>query len=86
MAYRVEDKRSARKEIEALPKREQRRVVAVIEDLAENPRPPGVRELTGTDDTYRLRVGDYRVVYQIVKRKLIVYVVKVRHRRAVYGP
>jgi len=84
MAYRVEIKGSAVKEIAALPKREQRRVVSAIEALSGDPRPEGVRKLTGIEDAYRLRVGDYRVVYQISDDVLTVFVVRVGHRKDVY--
>ena len=84
MAYRIEVNKSARKEIAALPKREQRRVVSAIEALSDDPRPEGVRKLTGTEDAYRLRVGDYRIVYQIADNVLTVFVVRVGHRKDVY--
>lgn len=84
MAYRVEIKQSAQKEIAALPRRDQRRVVAAIEGLAEEPRPSGVRKLSGEDDRYRIRVGEYRVVYEIADKQLIVWVIRVRHRKDVY--
>ena len=84
MAYRIEIKASAAKEIAALPRHDQRRVVRAIEALADEPRPPGARKLVGGDDAYRVRVGDYRVVYQIRDDLLIVYVVRVGHRRDVY--
>jgi len=84
MAYQVEIKASAVREIAALPKREQRRVVATIEGLADAPRPEGVRKLTGVDNTYRVRVGDYRIVYQIRDDVLIVFIVRVGHRKDVY--
>ena len=84
MAYRIEVNKSADKEIAALPKREQRRVVSAIEALAGDPRPEGIRKLTGTEDAYRLRVGDYRIVYQIADNVLTVFVVRVGHRKDVY--
>jgi len=84
MAYRIEIKRSARKEMQTLPRREQRRIAAAIEALAEQPRPSGVRKIIGADDLYRLRVGDYRVVYQICDRKLIVIIIRVAHRKDIY--
>ena len=84
MAYRIQFKKSARKEIAALPKRDQRRVVSAIEALSDDPRPEGVRKLTGTEDAYRLRVGDYRIVYQITDNVLTVFVVRVGHRKDVY--
>jgi len=84
MAYRVEIKASAVKEIAALSRRDQRRVLAATESLADEPRPPGARKLVGADDVYRVRVGDYRIVYQIHDDVLTVHVVRVGHRRDVY--
>ena len=84
MAYRIEIKRSARKEMQTLPRRDQRRIAATIEALAEEPRPTGVRKIIGADDLYRLCVGDYRVVYQICDCKLIVLIIRIAHRKDVY--
>ena len=84
MAYRVEVKKSAVKEIAALPKRDQRRVVRAIDALADDPRPEGVRKLTGAEDAYRIRVGDYRIIYQIADEVLTVLVVRVGHRKDIY--
>ncbi len=84
MAYRIRIKKSAGKEIAALPKRDQRRVMSAIAALADAPRPDGVRKLTGIEDAYRLRVGDYRIVYQIASQVLTVFVVRVGHRKDVY--
>ena len=84
MAYRVEIKASAVKEIASLSRRDQRRVVRAIESLADDPRPPGARKLVGSEDAYRIRVGDYRITYQVLDDVLIVYVVRVGHRRDVY--
>ena len=52
--------------------------------LAANPRPPGVEKLAGPDDFYRIRVGDYRIIYQIQDDVLMILVVKIGHRREVY--
>lgn len=77
-------KPSAVKEIEAIPlKRERRRLVERIAGLAENPRPVGVEKLSG-QDKYRLRQGRYRILYAIEDQNLLVYVVKVGHRKDVY--
>jgi len=84
MAYRIEIKRSARKEMQTLPRRDQHRIAATIEALAEEPRPAGVRKIIGADDLYRLRIGDYRVVYQVCDCKLIVLIVRIAHRKDVY--
>ena len=82
-SYNVLIKRSAAKEIEALPSRERRRVVAKITTLAANPRPAGCEKLSGAEK-YRIRQGDYRILYEILDTALIVTVVKVGHRREVY--
>ena len=83
MFWRGEVKRSAQTEIAALSKRDQRRVIAAVEALAEDPRPRGARKLADRHDAYRLRVGDYRVIYQIAGDVLTVFVVRVGHRRDV---
>jgi mRNA interferase RelE/StbE len=84
MPYRLEIKDSARKQITRLSRPDQRRVMAAIADLADDPRPAGVRKIVGADNAYRIRVGDYRIVYEIVDRVLTVYVVRVAHRKDVY--
>ena len=55
-----------------------------MDGLAKEPRPKGVKKLSGADDLYRIRVGDYRVVYQIRDDRLIVLVVRIGHRKDVY--
>jgi mRNA interferase RelE/StbE len=82
--YEVSIKKSAVKEIEALPEQNRQRVVEIIESLADNPRPVGSRKLSGTANVYRQWDGDYRVVYEIKDQELIVNVVKVGNRREVY--
>ena len=82
--YRIEIKRSAAKEIEAIGRlRDRQRVVARIMRLAEDPRPPGATKLTGKE-AYRIRQGDYRIVYTIADDVLVVEVIRVGHRREVY--
>ena len=83
MPYRIEIKRSAVKEIRKLPDSVLPRVMRTIEGLKENPRPAGARKLSGGEE-YRVRVGDYRVVYTIAEEVVTVYIVRVRHRREVY--
>jgi mRNA interferase RelE/StbE len=82
--YRVEIARRALTSIQALPKKEQQRVRAAIDLLADTPRPPGCVALTGESPSYRVRVGDCRIVYEIHDRRLLVQVVRVGHRRQVY--
>ncbi len=82
--FEVLIKRSAVKEIEAISrKKDRQRVVRKIRRLADDPRPPGCRKLSGRD-RYRIRLGSYRIVYAIGDERPIVYVVKVGHRADVY--
>jgi len=82
--YKVSIKRSAVKEIEAIPqKKERQRIIRRIGQLANDPRPPGSKKLSG-HDKYRIRQGSYRIVYSIADSELIVVVVKVGHRKDVY--
>ncbi len=82
-SYSLVVKRSAERELRAVPKRDLGRLVARIQRLAEDPRPPGSEKLSG-HDRYRLRQGDYRVVYAVDDERRIVEVVKIGHRREVY--
>ena len=84
MAYRVEIKPKALRALAEVPNPQRRRIVKAIDALAADPRPAGCRKLAGSEDTYRVRVGDYRVVYEIADRIMIVYVVRIGHRKDVY--
>lgn len=84
-SYRLEIKRSAAKELAALPKPDRARVITRIRTLADEPRPPGCEKLSG-QERYRVRQGDYRILYEIVDAVRIVMVVKIGHRRDVYRP
>jgi mRNA interferase RelE/StbE len=81
--YKIEIKRSAAKEINKLPDKEIKRVLKIIDSLAENPRPAGSLKLSN-DDKYRIRFGVYRLVYEIFDDLLLIIVVKVAHRKDVY--
>jgi mRNA interferase RelE/StbE len=76
--------RSSRKELEQLPPPLARRIVRRIEVLATNPRPPGCRVLTGADSLWRIRVGDYRVLYEIQDARATVDILAIRHRSEAY--
>lgn len=82
-SYRLLIKRSAVKELEALPAKDRRRIVPRIEGLASEPRPHGCEKLSGLEQ-YRVRQGDYRVVYGVDDDARVVIVVKIGHRRDVY--
>ncbi len=82
--YRLLIKPSAVKEIEAIPfKRERQRLISCIAELAYNARPAGCEKLSG-QEKYRVRQGRYRILYYIEDQNLLVYVVKVGHRKDVY--
>jgi len=83
-SYSVEIARRAIKSIARLPRKEQQWVRAAIDLLADNPRPPGGDAVAGEDSVYRVRVGDYRIVYEIIDARLVIHVVRVGHRRDVY--
>jgi mRNA interferase RelE/StbE len=83
-SYRLRIKKSAIKDLEAIPtKADRRRIVKRIESLADNPRPNGVQKLSGKE-RYRIRQGRYRILYSIRDRELIVYIVRVGDRKSVY--
>ena len=83
MPYEIRFKPSAAKELAKLPRDVQRRIAPAIEGLAANPRPPGVEKLAGTD-AWRIRVGDWRIVYAIEDRVLVVLVLHIGNRREIY--
>ncbi len=82
--YEVFIKPSAAKELEGVgTKKDRQRIITHIRELTENPRPPGFQKLAGSDK-YRLRCGNYRIVYSIHDEQLLVQAVKIGHRREVY--
>jgi mRNA interferase RelE/StbE len=83
--YRVLLERTAEKDLSRLSSEIHDRVIAAIQALANNPRPPGCRKLAGSKHDWRIRVGDYRVVYEIADAIRVVRVNRVRHRREVYS-
>jgi mRNA interferase RelE/StbE len=85
-SYEIEITRTAEKQLKALPHEDRRRLAAAILALADDPRPRGLRKLTGYDDVFRVRVGRYRILYSISNRKLIIIILKIGHRRHVYRP
>ncbi len=84
MAFRIEWKKSTKKDLRRLPPSAVDRIIKAVEALAENPFPQGVEKLTGSEHAYRIRLGDYRVVYEVVAESKLVEVQRVRHRKDVY--
>ena len=82
--YVVEFRRGAEKDLRRLDAVVQKRVLRAADNLATDPRPSGCRKLQGSDNAYRVRLGDYRIVYTIDDAVLIVAIERVRHRSEVY--
>jgi mRNA interferase RelE/StbE len=81
--YSIFFKESVRKDLDDIPGNDLRRIMERIGSLADNPRPVGCEKLSG-QEKYRIRQGNYRIIYSIQDAELIVWVVKVGHRREVY--
>jgi len=83
--YELRITTSAAKSLMKLPRVEQKRIQSAVNDLVTDPRPHGVTKLSGTTDSYRIRIGNYRVVYTIDDGALIIVVVRIGHRKEVYN-
>lgn len=83
-SYSVEFTTAAAKELRKLDGSLRRRILAAIMELAVAPRPPGCKKLVGESTAWRIRVGDYRVIYDLIDDALIITVVRVAHRHEVY--
>ncbi len=84
MTYQVEVAPAAIRQLRKLDPAARRRVQAAIELLADEPRPSGAKKLVGGEGEWRVRTGDYRIVYEINDNILLVLVVALRHRRDIY--
>ena len=81
--YRVVFRKSVAKDLRPIPNQDLRKILTAIESLSENPRPSGNEKLSGKDK-YRIRQGNYRIIYEINDKEVVVIVVKVGHRKDVY--
>ena len=84
MKYRVEVKKSAAKELKKLSKPDQKRISRAIDNLAENLPNPETTKMKGNNPFHKIRVGDYRIVYEIQDEILLILVLKISHRKDVY--
>ena len=84
MKYRVDMAPAAQRQLRKLDPQARRRVQGTIDLLAENPRPPAAKLLMNSEGAWRVRIGDYRVVYDIEDSRLIILILSVAHRREVY--
>jgi mRNA interferase RelE/StbE len=84
LKYRIEFKRSAAKALKKFPKSDQRRIRDRIDDLSENLPDPTTTKMKGDNPFHRIRVGDYRIIYEIHRDILVIMVLKIGHRKEVY--
>ncbi|MBX3329584.1 MAG: type II toxin-antitoxin system RelE/ParE family toxin [Nitrospira sp.] len=84
MAYSILLAPPAERQLKSLTDSIQKRIVKRLKSLRENPRPQGVKKLVGEEDLYRIREGDYRIIYTIQDKELIVLIVKIGDRKEVY--
>lgn len=85
MKYEIELSRVAFKSMAKIPKKDLKRIQGKIDDLAANPRPSDVKKIQGDSNLYRIRSGDYRVLYRIYDDKIYILVVNIEHRKDVYS-
>jgi mRNA interferase RelE/StbE len=83
--YSVEISRTAEKQLRKLPAADRRGVARAMVALGDEPHPPGSRRLMGYDDVFRIRVGMYRILYSVSGRRLVIIILKIGHRKDIYG-
>ncbi len=83
MKYKISIERPALKALEKIPKKDRERIVIAIQALTENPRPANALKLSGRDG-WRMRIGNYRVIYEIIDKTCHILVLDVGHRKEIY--
>ena len=84
MSYRLEFKPTARKSLAKIPTVHADRIRKALDLLGENPLPPGNRKIVGSEAKYRIRIGDYRVIYEIKDNQLVIFIIRIAHRKDIY--
>lgn len=82
--YKIEWKQSAKKELKKLKKEVIPRIIKAVESLSINPHPTGSRKLQGSEHLYRVRLGDYRIVYSVENKILLIEIIRIGHRKDIY--
>lgn len=82
--YNIELTRTAEKSLRTIPKRDVQRLVAAIDMLALTPYPNGSRKLSGFSNVFRVRVGQYRIVYEVIELTITILILKIGHRKDIY--
>ena len=83
-SYKVAFKSSIEKDLKKIDRQQIPRIISAVESLTQNPFPPSSKRLVGSDQTYRLRIGDYRVIYTVSKKMREIEIQRIRHRKEVY--
>ena len=83
-SYRIEWRKSTKKDLRRIGSVDVKKIIRAVESLTENPFPTGHKKLSGSERAYRIRVGDYRIIYDVFSDVLLIEVVRVGHRRDVY--
>jgi len=83
-SFLIEWRRSTKKDLRRIASVEVRKIILAVEALASDPRPQGSKKMQGCDCAYRIRIGDYRVIYEVYDTRVVIEVVRVSHRRDVY--
>ena len=84
MTFRIELTKTATKSLKAIPRKDQKRIAKKIESLAESPPDPAKTKMKGNNPFHRVRVGDYRIIYEIQNDMLLILILKIGHRKEVY--
>lgn len=84
MAYAIEFTASALREFRSLDRTTQRRIGKKISELGDDPFPPGTKKLRGQPDHFRIRIGEYRVIYRVDGKRVVIVIVRIGHRKDVY--
>jgi len=84
LRYRIQVKKSAAKALKKIPKSERKRIAELIESWSDNPPNPDKSKMKGDNPFHKIRIGDYRIIYEIQEDVLIILVVKIGHRKDVY--
>ncbi|MDA3798719.1 MAG: type II toxin-antitoxin system RelE/ParE family toxin [Kiritimatiellae bacterium] len=82
--FEIQWKKSAQRELRKLDASVVPRIIQAVQELENNPKPKGCRKLKGSEYSYRIRIGNYRVIYEIFETQVVIEIVRVRHRKDVY--
>jgi mRNA interferase RelE/StbE len=84
MPYKVFIEKKAEKDLKKISRETQKKIIAIISKLKNNPRPINIRKISSSENYYRIRMGDYRIIYEINDKERIINVFRIRHRKEAY--